>query len=1275
MVNSRLESAVDAAVLQAETERDELRDVVAGIRSAIESVQTPGKSEGSELRRILSEFSQVSDGLIGDPAQSETFNIAFFGRTGAGKSTLLSILGCLDGARVSDGHSDFTTEVTPVAWNKCQLWDTPGINGWGRPEVDEQSEVSSKDSARERRSTLEGRARRAVEKADLVLLCFDSQSQQASEFGKIAAWVQEFGKPVIAVLNVRNPRWRHSRRLVGVAARKTLSRAVAEHAGNIRTELDRIGLTGTPIVAYHAQRALFARASEPYSGPAADSLAVEREQFGSDYLLASSNFPALEQLIVSAIAHGAADLRRTSMRDGLRGAADRASAELAVMVTDAEDRIALADVTAMKLIDVLGYPEEENRTDLLGVSAPILRDAEEARGGPYLGTASGSIDRFFERLVEKHLAAPRQMVLNEVEILVSENLRNGDDTTAEDIRDVYERHREDLTTAVAEMWAAAGAFLNRRVSVVLAQGDEDVALGSAAGARRDGGLKGVFGRVLSIVGIGASAAGGVLVLPAVTNFWNPAGWVSGTAVIGLNAVGAAAGALGGKLSADGQKDGARHRSRALQEVRDAVNESFDTVEADLRRGFHDQKWRAAAPHLIEALEQVVNLNRYAQSVPAANVAIARSRDRIRRSPEPGEVIDGAVAEVVASRRRKSTRSLTAADVWLGEDWIEATDVAVVETRAEVLDHLATTRANDRKRLDRFIARAWTPVDQVGLDKWLSRIDAMVDDETKDRVENIFAVFDGVPSVVVVGDYSAGKSSLVKRLLAEVGATEPRALRISGAVATDTVQVCDAGHFRIVDSPGFQSGRAHHDSIALAATVSAALVVVVLHVNLMIGDTGLLESIVAGTELTVGKGRRVLFLVNRADELGADPTIAPEDFARLKDLKAAELRGALASLSVEIDDLQVHLVAGDPFGQYADQATVVRADFDENRTWDGVDPLKNALLGFSRGAARSGAIRGAIDEACAILARRGQVVDDRSRELEQESDVTEDLMRALTAAEKEARTLEESVRERIAKAVRRRTDSTIDEIRKIAPGDGSGLKDAVDGWLDEPFWRDLERLFDVIGTESQRLVEEHSSAIRRELEFTRIEFAGMRPAGAVDGAVGAPGGQGGGAAAAGSSAFRLSAGLAKTLGNRDAVYAIGKAIGVKFRPWGAVNAGRAVGKVAPILSFVAAGLETYKLHADSVAANKMRQAKADAEERLHASSAELVESVMRGDEERPGPGAVLSDFAATVRALREEIRAAHSDSAALWGALRAERLHISELLSDAAELTLIQNVED
>ena len=120
-----------------------------------------------------------------------TFNVAFFGRTGAGKSTLLSAFGELNGEAVSPfGASDWTETVKPIRWRGCQLYDTPGINGWGR---------------RKSREELEATARKAVETADVVLLCFDTQSQQASEFAKVAAWVTHYGKPVVAVLNVRNP--------------------------------------------------------------------------------------------------------------------------------------------------------------------------------------------------------------------------------------------------------------------------------------------------------------------------------------------------------------------------------------------------------------------------------------------------------------------------------------------------------------------------------------------------------------------------------------------------------------------------------------------------------------------------------------------------------------------------------------------------------------------------------------------------------------------------------------------------------------------------------------------------------------------------------------------------------------------------------------------------------------------------------------------------------------------------------------------------------------
>ena len=169
----------------------------------------------------------------------------------------------------------------------CRLVDTPGIGGWGRT-------VS--------RAELEARAEAAVADADVVLLCFDTQSQQDGEFSKIAQWVSRYGKPVVAVLNCRNARWRFPTKVAHESARRDLSRSVHEHMGNIRDELGRVGLPNVPVVAIHTKRAAFARTSDPYEGPDAGSRKKQRDEFGPEQLLEWSNLPALELLIAEALA-------------------------------------------------------------------------------------------------------------------------------------------------------------------------------------------------------------------------------------------------------------------------------------------------------------------------------------------------------------------------------------------------------------------------------------------------------------------------------------------------------------------------------------------------------------------------------------------------------------------------------------------------------------------------------------------------------------------------------------------------------------------------------------------------------------------------------------------------------------------------------------------------------------------------------------------------------------------------------------------------------------
>ena len=67
-----------------------------------------------------------------------------------------------------------------------------------------------------------------------------------------------------------------------------------------------------------------------------------------------------------------------------------------------------------------------------------------------------------------------------------------------------------------------------------------------------------------------------------------------------------------------------------------------------------------------------------------------------------------------------------------------------------------------------------------------------------------------PAVVVAGDYSAGKSSFIKRMFTEFGIEVPASLHIRADATTDDVHRYEMGRIDIVDTPGFQSRRADHD---------------------------------------------------------------------------------------------------------------------------------------------------------------------------------------------------------------------------------------------------------------------------------------------------------------------------------------------------------------------------------------------------------------------------------------------------------------------------------
>lgn len=1251
-----LQDAVAHAVRSGERELSQLERSVETVLAKFQAAVAADSDQGDQLIVDLSQFtaefeSDVRGHLDAQRERLATFNIAFFGRTGAGKSTLLSAFGELDGGYVSPGDSDWTTDVTEIEWQGCSLWDTPGINGWGRTQ---------------KRAELEETARQAVDIADVVLLCFDNQSQQASEFGKVAQWVQAYGKPTIAVLNVRNLRWRHPAKVSSQSARRSLSRAVGEHANNIRTELAKIDLGGTPVVAIQSRRALFGRAKEPFNGPAVSNFNADREQFGAEYLAEWSNFSVLEDLIAASIAEGGAELRQTSLREGLRGILDSRAARLDSIRQEIDPRIQFTGNRIDQFFDTLGYPEGESRDRYLKADARLVTLVEHGRGEPFTAASAGTLSRHFDHLLQSHLSSVREATLRRADELVDKAIDENTQFTDEDFQSVYSP--SDLQTAVDKIWAAKTAFLQREIELAVSEVVPDVAETQTDGVTFDAisGTSSRAGMALQGAGLAAGAAAGVIVVPSVAAIWNPVGWVGTSTAIGLGVFAQASKFVGGRLSKRGEDGRAVARAAIQRDSRSAVQKTFESIEEDLRRQNEVETWSLAAPVLVELLKQDVALRRSKTEFATLVDALQNQSNAITHSFASQDVLDRAGRRVLASRGVKSGAE---ADVWLGEDWFEHNDERSSQQFEVDAAHRATfaaQRESERDQLREWLAGVWQVTSQSAVEDWLHSVTEQLtanDLELGEAIARVTHNEHPKPSVVILGDYSAGKSSLVKRLLVEMSGSVPDDLHVRGSVATSTASTYELDHIRLVDTPGFQSGKAAHDQQALEAAAGAALVLVVVHVNLLIGDMALLELIVKGTDETVAKDGRILYLINRSDELGVDPTSSPEDYLLLRRRKADELIAALGSRRIFVDKSEVHALAGDPFGEVGGQLDVSRGDFDSNRDWDGVDPVVRTLDTFSRKQSQAGRTRATVDEVCNVLLRRKKELLLNVTGFDTESAEIGAAVQAIANGERDAELLETSMRNRLKRILEPHADKARNSIRAAGKDDMAKVGELTAGWLADPqLISELDRFNRGVAQDIDTWFAKHASSIGRQLKSVALaEGAALGVEGAFVGVT-----EGVNAAKIVAGSAHHTAKIAKAIGNRDTIYGIGKSLGVKFKPWGAVKAGGRVAKAAPILAAIGTAADAHAMYKGHKAGNDREETRRGAIKFVD-DAVQTAESELLLGTDNDGPVAALHERSGVLAEHRRTLEKQNSDLQALVGAASTQIDQMTKLLEAASEL--------
>lgn len=1231
--------AVDAAVVEglslldalaAETETAYVA-ALAEVDAAVAAHRdAPGTDVLVDFQRSLKSLRHdASERLRRQQGRLATFNLVMFGRTGAGKSSLIEALSGGSGAPISQGESDWTTDVREVCWGSCRLFDTPGIAGWGRTVA---------------RSELEARAEAAVADADVVLLCFDTQSQQEGEFGKVAEWIARYGKPAVAVLNSRNGRWRFPLRVSRPSARRQLSRSVQEHATNIRDELSNIGLADVPVVAVHSKRAAFARTSDPYEGPDAASRHKLRDEVGPERLLAWSNLPALESLLAAALTEHAEELRLGMLREQARGLL-RSSVEEISEQHNAPARLAaeqlergVADVLAL-----LGRPSTEP-------FAKKLEMLETLRGGGFAASAVGEAEHHTRTRLSSRLRGPRARTIRRAEQLVEQAFTERRDA------DLAQFEQQILKPAIAEVEAVArelgseiSEFLTQRLELIAG----DVIADLAAAMSEFSGARGSAGRRRRQWGIGAEVTagvvavgtGGYMIAAVVIASVNPITLPIG---IAIGAAGLAMKLFGGKL----RKQAASKREQALAtaraEARRSVIDTFDGMEVELAHAFTSSFATSAAEQLGDQVDRAMALRRLGASADQAAAALLGALDHIA----PG----GSSAHVLSDTAHLLQRTIYPGApnaerlIWLGEDW--CADPDGLELEAAEAERARTTaydlRRSERlmERMRRFARRASVrPRPGAGLEWLAAAHDQLAGDPQ--AVQHLQAADelarDGRPQIVIAGDYSSGKSSFVKRLLVDAGEVAPEELDVGAHPVTDRAATFAWGDWNLVDTPGFQSSNVEHADEAHQAIVGAAVVVLLFNANLVVGDRSDLAAVLAGNEVSgrVGKVSRTLFVVNRADELGVDPRDDLPAFEALCARKELELRQAIASISpsgkaIDVAEDQLLCTASDPYGMVGDEKEIASGVYDEHRDWDGMDAFHVALRQVTRDVMRNGVDVGVLEAGAAHL---GELIVDRRDELAASLDRSaqqQRLLLDLDACLLSGRAIRESARDKLIATFVEIVARMYDDVSLTTESATRTARiERLESWSRDPEVEQRYREWSA-GVASELSAWRASTAERVERRLNsasfRTAFPGVEEALDVE-HLRPP--DANNVAAAGKTVGKQSAQAAGSA-SRETVTKVAHQLGQKFRPWGATKLTSKINVAGGALGVVLGAWDLYATWKSLRKEDKSEAVEREVRGRVLSEVRKAAEEFFDSDDLDSAASTIDADLE-VVEAVREDVK--------------------------------------
>lgn len=418
-------------------------------------------------------------------------------------------------------------------------------------------------------------------------------------------------------------------------------------------------------------------------------------------------------------------------------------------------------------------------------------------------------------------------------------------------------------------------------------------------------------------------------------------------------------------------------------------------------------------------------------------------------------------------------------------------------------------------------------------------------------------------IAVLGEYSAGKSSLIAALTG-------RKIEIHADIETEETSEYEYRGVSLIDTPGVQAQQeeSKHDKIAQNAVRGADLILFVV-TNELFNDrlSDFLHYVIDDEHL--GLAEKTMAVINKVDR---------EPEGTMPQLKADVLK------ATQPHELPIVACAAKKYldSKRSDLPSNLKKKFLERSR---LEELRTALNRFVRARGALGKVVTPIQKSLNYLEEMRDTASNYEKEHQDEVEQLRRQRKLVQDTHRSARQLARSMARRVRAKILEGSEMATDELSSDA-----GQEEFEDAYLAslEEIKPELDELMEESGSRLRKSIEDlidqlEADATAGERESVSLDAPELEEEAPHDEVSFSSDGYENEARYLKKNILRKGAkdlleGAADPKQMRDIVYKVGKGMGKKFKPWEAVNAGKAAakwaGRAGKALPFLAAGLDYY-----------------------------------------------------------------------------------------------------